>query len=126
MAINYTIDAAAGVIHSRFEGELTLELVKEYSTRLRGDPAFHPGLDELAVVLPDHVANLSAGEMEVFANWFRQLVPIRRIAVLAQSEAGFGMARMFQQLLDASETKVGVFRELARARKWLGLPEDPE
>jgi len=126
MPISYRIDAEQGVIHSRFEGELTLELLKDYSTRLRRDPAFRAGLDELALVLPEHVTSLTADQMNLFTRWFKELEPIRRIAVVAESDAGFGMGRMFQQLLDESGTEVGVFRDPRAARTWLGLPEEAE
>jgi hypothetical protein len=35
---------------------------------------------------------------------------------------GFGIARMFQAMVEADTLEWGVFRELAEAAAWLGIP----
>jgi hypothetical protein len=44
-----------------------------------------------------------------------------RRAFVASSDVQFGLSRMFQILSDESPAEVRVFRDLAEARRWLGL-----
>jgi hypothetical protein len=48
---------------------------------------------------------------------------IKRMAIVATTEVGFGLARMYQTLSDgeAPATEVRVFRDSDAARAWLGL-----
>ena len=46
-----------------------------------------------------------------------------KTAIYAPSIVGFGMARMYEHLLEGSPIKVRPFRELAAAAEWLGVPE---
>ncbi len=46
---------------------------------------------------------------------------ISKVAIVADSDVGFGLARMYQSLSDGQETEVSVFRDEGEARAWLGL-----
>ncbi len=122
MALHYKIDSDQGVIHSRFEGEITVELLQDYNLRLRQDPAFRTGLSEI-VEVKGVEAKISFSAMRDYRNWFLQLEPIRMTAIVATDDASFGMARMFQQLSDQGQTKIQVFRDMKSARLWLSLRE---
>ena len=122
MALTYRIDAETGVIYSRFEGEITLEGIQEHTRRLHADPAFRPGLVQIAEVasIRPHV---DFNEMYGFVRWVATLVPIDKTAIVAPENNAFGMARMYAQLSEGSPGKVEAFRDMASARHWLGLPE---
>jgi hypothetical protein len=46
-----------------------------------------------------------------------------KTAIYAPSVVGFGMARMYEHLLEGSPITVRPFRELAAAAEWLEVPE---
>ncbi|HEX9841090.1 MAG TPA: STAS/SEC14 domain-containing protein [bacterium] len=121
MGISFRIDADAGIIHSRFEGEITLDQIKEHSLRLRHEVAFHPGLKELAEVA-DIRAKLSAEEMLAFTAWLRMQVPFNAIAVVCGDDLSFGMARMFATMMSGSYQRVEAFRDRELALRWLDEP----
>jgi len=56
MPIEYCIDAEAGLLVSRLEGEINVAMLKDYILRVRGDPAFHTGLRALSTVGDVHFA----------------------------------------------------------------------
>jgi hypothetical protein len=121
MAITYHIDAQHGIIRSRFEGEITLDQVKEHSLRLRREAAFHPGLKELAEVADIHT-QLSAREMLALTAWLRTLEPFNAIAVVCGDDLSFGMARMFATMMSESCLRVEAFRDREVALRWLDEP----
>ena len=45
------------------------------------------------------------------------------MAIVANTEAGFGLARMYQALMEGSGTEIKVFRDLHEGRCWLGLSD---
>lgn len=47
-----------------------------------------------------------------------------RMAVVASSNLGFGLGRMFEMMQDGSPFKVHIFRARSDALRWLGLNED--
>jgi hypothetical protein len=51
---------------------------------------------------------------------------ITRMAIVATTELGFGLARMYQTLSDSMGTEVRVFRDRGEARRWLGLDQASE
>ena len=50
----------------------------------------------------------------------KELSPVRT-AILAQGALCYGIARMYEALMDGSSIEVGVYREPSQAAKWLGV-----
>jgi hypothetical protein len=50
--------------------------------------------------------------------------PDARVAIVAVTDEFFGLGRMYQMLRGESQVDVRVFRDLAEAEDWLGLPAD--
>ena len=48
---------------------------------------------------------------------------IARMAIVADRDVAFGLARMYQTLSTGMRTDVQIFRDLVAARSWLGLPD---
>ncbi len=44
-----------------------------------------------------------------------------RRAIVAETDIKFGMARMYEMYGEADPTQIEVFRDMAEARRWLGL-----
>ena len=45
-----------------------------------------------------------------------------RVALVAETDLQFGIARLFQSICDPVDASISVFRSLAEAHAWLGLP----
>ncbi len=41
--------------------------------------------------------------------------------MVAEKDVSFGMARMYEMLREAEPDQIKVFRDMAEARRWLGL-----
>ncbi len=50
---------------------------------------------------------------------------VRKVAILASSDFGFGMMRMLASMRERPGLVLDVFRDLEEAKAWLGLPADP-
>lgn len=88
--------------------------------RLRDDPDFDPSFSQLydlrnAIDIP-----ISSDEMTAIAT-YRVFDKETRSAVVAEADFSFGMSRMYQALSGADPKKLKVFRDMANARRWLGL-----
>lgn len=51
-------------------------------------------------------------------------IDTERGLVLTTADFAFGTARMYQTMTDEQPAHVQVFRDMAEARAWLGLPPD--
>ena len=49
---------------------------------------------------------------------------VRKVAILASSDFGFGMMRMLALMRERPGLVLNVFRDLEEAKAWLGLPAD--
>ncbi len=49
---------------------------------------------------------------------------VRKVAILASSDLGFGMMRMLAVMRERPGLVLNVFRDLEEAKAWLGLPAD--
>jgi len=49
---------------------------------------------------------------------------VRKVAILASSDFGFGMMRMLALMRERPGLVLDVFRDLGEAKAWLGLPAD--
>jgi hypothetical protein len=47
-----------------------------------------------------------------------------KTAVMSEHPAGFGIARMYESLMEGAQLKVRAFRERAEAAEWLEVPEE--
>jgi len=55
---------------------------------------------------------------------FHRDQPEGRVAIYAPGIVTFGMARMYEALVDAEPDRYRVFREPGPARLWVGLPPE--
>ncbi len=49
---------------------------------------------------------------------------VRKVAILASSDVGFGMMRMLASMRERPGLVLNVFRDLEETKAWLGLPAD--
>jgi hypothetical protein len=124
MPFDFSIHAAQGVVYSSARGIFSRTDALEHVKRLKQEPDFHPGLNQLFDFRTATTIDLSGEEIEQLA--VRDVFSKQsKRAFVVSSNLQFGMARMFALYRDTrGETGVQVFRELPEALAWLGLPTD--
>lgn len=125
MATSYRIDKENGVVYSSASGIATDEEFLSHQRLLSRDPDFRPdyrqlldgrGITELRVT-PEGIRALIAGNP-----WGKGA----RRALVAADDTAFGMARMYELGRPDPVDEFRVFRSIADAREWLGLPPEPQ
>ncbi len=123
MPITYTIDDARGRVTLRYEGIITDRDLYAVYESLYEDPGHRIGMDEVADCRAvDRIDVTRAGLQGLSAatalRFDAKQVPWR-VAIVAPSDAVFGMARMYEAFRSESPEQVQVFRDLSTAEVWL-------
>ena len=120
LPISSEIDTEREIVLTRLDGVVPEDEVEDHNRRLGEDPRFRPhyrqlvdvsGLTEIAY---DTGAVKRAAEKHVFA-------PGARRAIVAPSDAAFGMSRMWAIQSEPAGQRIEVFRDIEAAKAWLGL-----
>ena len=119
MPMTSEIDVDRQLVLTRLVGPVSVAEVEEHNSDLAKDPRFRPYFRQLVDVsemtkLFDSAAVGKSAEEHIFS-------PGARRAVVAPSDAAFGMSRMFAIQSESSGQTIQVFREMSEARRWLGL-----
>ncbi len=118
MPISYRIDKSLGLVFTKGESVLTGQDILTHLQRLRENPDFDPSYDQLVDFRDVIEIPISRGEMETIS---MRHVFNGRGAVVAEEDIGFGMMRMYEVLSKFEPDQFKVFRDMAEARRWLGL-----
>ena len=128
MPISYRIDESLGLLIVKGIGSITDDDVAGHKDALVGDPNLRFVQRELSdfteatfAISSKRIPAVARLHQEVFAG-----VSCIKRAVLVSSDLQYGLVRMYAQCLAPSGHEVAPFREVAEARKWLGLPESDE
>ncbi len=114
------IDKSLELVITTAEGVLTVQDILTHQHRLRDDPDFGPSYDQLIDLRDVIEFPVSGAEMRTIAA--HQLFNERsRRAIVAGTRITFGMARMYEMLRETEPDQIKVFRDMAEARRWLGL-----
>jgi hypothetical protein len=121
MPVTYQIDSAAGIIRTRCAGIVTFEEIAGHFRELAEDPACPARLDVLLDLtaiesLPDPSQVRSVGA-EI--DRVRERVRFGSCAIVAGSDAMFGMMRMFEVFAANRFGAIRVLRALDEAESWL-------
>jgi hypothetical protein len=122
MTIHYRIDASIGRITTRVFGEVTIEDVLAHFDELSADTRYEPGLDVMldlidCKTLPD-ADEIRTAAMRVTADL--STLRFGRLAIAVDSDALFGMSRMFHALAESAFSSAQIFRDRDEALRWLG------
>jgi hypothetical protein len=122
MTVQYQIDGSIRRITTRAFGEVTIEEGLEHLDELSADPSFKPELDVLldlvdCKTLPS-VDDVRRAAARVTAS--QSPLRFRRLAIAVESEALFGMLRMFHAFSDAAFSDAQIFWDRDQALQWLG------
>ncbi len=118
MPISYRIDKSLRMVFTTAQGVLTGQDILTHLPRLREDPDFDPSYDQLVDFRDVIEIPIPRGEMETIS---MHHVFNGRGAVVAEKDIGFGMMRMYEVLSKFEPDQFKVFRDMAEARRWLGL-----
>ena len=118
MPATYTIDTDRKLITTRIWGAATEDEILDHGQRLSSDPRFRPDfrqlvdMSELTEILVGSGLIRNASRNQFFS-------PGVRRALVANSEAAFGMARMYAIASEDTGQTIQVFRDMAAAEAWL-------
>ena len=120
MPVTYAIDAARQVVWTVASGVVTYPEVVHHLVEEERDDAL--GLAE--------VIDARAATTKLTSDEVRSLVALTdtllrkgrfgALALVTENDMAFGMARMYQILVESLPVEIGVFRELGDAVAWLG------
>ncbi len=121
MPVTYTIDTKERVIRTQCIGKATLDEVVQHFRELERDPECTGHLDVLLDVsqmtsLPSAI-QIRAVPLEV--KKIQKKVRFGACAIVAVTDALFGMLRMFEVMAQDYFRVIRVFRDAAEAEAWL-------
>lgn len=124
MPITYRIDKDLGVVFSAATGILTDSGLLRHKDRVVNDPDFADGFVELAdmramerfVLAPESIESFAAKDI-VLSDQLKDY----RLAIVVTGEYLFGMALQYKALTKPTVPGVEIFRDMDKARAWLGL-----
>ncbi len=118
MSIEYTIDEAAGLITTRLSGHVDTHALRQLNSKVDSDPkaaACRRGLVDCS-----ELTSIAADAMVVRELAMARSAPQRKVAIVAPSDASFGLARVFQGFASAEKSAgIEVFRDRDAALAWL-------
>lgn len=124
MPCEYLIDSERRLVISRGTGTFRYADFLEHLERMRGDPRFQPGFDHLVDCTQFENIDLTTAQIQELGRRSLFAASSRRALVVA-SLLHYGLARMFAAFRHGyHRQQTTVFRELADATNWLGLPPD--
>jgi hypothetical protein len=120
MGMSYKIDQERRVVLTRGWGVLSTQNLQDVMSHILLDPRFDPRYRSLADLT--EVTSVTVDVMEVAHTASTPLyVAGTRRAIVASSDAVFGMARMFASFAERAGQEVNVFRDMQAAEAWLEL-----
>ena len=120
MPVSYRIDKSLGLVFTTAQGVLAGQDILTHRRRLLDDPNFDPSYNQL-IDLRD-VTDFSVLANEIRTLSMHEIFSERsRRAIVAEKDASFGMARMYEMYGETNPDQIMVFRDMAEARRWLGL-----
>ena len=122
MPIISQIDSSLGVVFSTFQGVVTKEDILAQVERFRTDPSFQPSFDHIIDTRGITRFDVSTEGLRTVSRHSAFDEKSRR-AVVAETDAMFGMARMYEVFREDAPDQMMVFHDMAEARRWLGLDE---
>jgi hypothetical protein len=120
MGMNYKIDSERRLVLTRGWGVLSSRELFDVTSQILVDPRFDPtyrslgDLRDVTEITVDTLETAYTAATPLFAAGTRR-------AIVASSDAVFGMARMFATFAERAGQEVRIFRELHLAEAWLEL-----
>ncbi len=124
MPVNYDWDGETHLLRTYLSGRLTDREIIEHARRVVEDADIKPVIYEIIYTRDIKEMQLTPVSLEDAArNLYTHVDMLRgqRVAIVAESDAHFGMARMYALMADSNPAhgKVKVFRNEDAAMRWL-------
>jgi hypothetical protein len=119
MPVDFRIDVAAAMVFSEAHGRLEGDDLIEFQTRLRAHPDFRDHYRHLLDLRTVDKIDVPMAALRRLAEKlaFRKGTPQ---AYVVSSELAFAVARVFRALAPRYSDDLEIFRDIDRAREWLG------
>lgn len=124
MPFTYRIDSERGVVYATATGTVTDDDVTKLKADIAADPAFRPGMVELSDLRGIEDLQVSPEGISRFAMMDQQHADDQadfKLALVANEDLVYGMARMYQMSTGPNPQQVSVFRSVEEAEAWLGI-----
>jgi hypothetical protein len=124
--MSFRVDKEAGIVYRTISGEVTTdELLRSYAAVLR-HPDFRPGMKALTDMRGIKPKAFRSDVLRVaeFISKHEDEIGDLRIAVVVSADASYGIVRELEAELERTPVEIGLFRDMAEAEEWLGLPAD--
>lgn len=122
MGIASVIDVGRGRVTSRAEGVVTAGELRGHQGELRRDERFASEFDHLLDLRGVTRFDVTTAEVREISR-VRVFGEGSRLAVVAASDVGFGLSRMYEAFGELGEERYRVFRDMDSATEWLsGCP----
>jgi hypothetical protein len=129
-SIVHRIHPDARVVTTVWTGPASDAEMQRSHRALYAHPTWQPGMDELVDLRQADLSAITRQGMQELAKIVAQATGDReesfRTAILAATDLGFGMARLYQGNQPDDVGTVQVFRDEAEALGWLELPNWPD
>ncbi len=126
MPYSISIDSDLGLVLVKAEGVFTTHDLMESREQVQSDPRYRPGFNHLADLR--QVTRFEPGTGDIRVRTQRDFgdrqLDDSLIAIVADNDYIFGMARIYESLMDGAPVTVRTFREMCAAHAWLGLPAE--
>ncbi len=122
MPVTYHIDKINKMVFVNATGEFTAEDFRTHKRGLADDPDFDPHYGVLFDLRSITEFRISSAEVREFSMKYIFHDRARR-AYLVPADEVHGMIRMFSSLSDFESDVIQIFRDMAEARRWLGLDQ---
>ena len=124
--IEFSVDPDTQVRVAKFTGTVDDDELLSTYRRLRSSPDYDASanvLVDLSDVERLDVSPQALGELVATLRPMERNLAGRRRAIVAASDAVYGMARMYEIMRSDSPEDIRVFRDLMAAREWLATGE---
>ena len=121
MPLHYRIDQKREIVFITADGIITDADLLTHLDDIENDSDFHPSFNRLNDYRAVESLDVTGAGVRALASRVDASEASCRRAIVVSTELAYGMARMFQILTDDKPATIEVFKDMAEARKWLGL-----
>lgn len=126
--IMHRIDFQAGnIVVFTWAGEFTLNEYYETMAELEASKAYHPDIDTIWDLREADTQHLSIEDVRSIAANSRKLASQRKkdwkVAIVANTDLTFGLARMYEAYANGINNRTKVFRDFEQAEAWVREPD---
>ncbi len=121
MAVEYQYDSNKEILYITIRSYIEIQDIENTLAYIMNSSECPPDVKTLWDIRPASLENINMAEQEKAIN-IRKKFPQRgkaKIAVVADNDLAFGLARMYEQVSAELPQKMQVFKNIKSAEKWL-------